>query len=329
MIKVNKNKDYQDFYNRQKSLEELSFKLIQFIDPTPYSNDKGIDTYYADINTYYKKDGQIEKKQDTNGRNIEIVHYDIKQIIMKLNNPSGFIALGRQLRKNLDEDVTPEYWQNWSLINKKDPNKVTNKKVKRFLENLDTIEKINKDFYINLYELYIEVRSTGYDYLASEMSSLQLNYDELRQKISTQDKNIENAVENKIKSNVYSEFITILGIFTAITFAIFGGMNLLSNLFQNIGSTPASLGQTLILAAIFGLFMWGIIELLFNWISKIKEPLNQSENGKKEDDKKEDNKKKECLCPKVCRISFIKPVWIPLVVLLIMLCIGIWLFTHQ
>ena len=326
---MNKNKDYQDFYNRQKSLEKLSFKLIQFIDPTPYSNDKGIDTYYANINDKYRTDGDIEKNVDANGRNIEIEHIDIKQIIMKLNNPSGFIALGRQLQKNLDEDVTPEYWQNWSLVSKKDPNKVANKKVKRFLENLDEIEKINKDFYINLYELYIEVRSTGYDYLASEMSSLQLNYDELRQKISTQDKNIENAVENKIKSNVYSEFITILGIFTAITFAIFGGMNLLSNLFQNIGSTPASLGQTLILAAIFGLFMWGIIELLFNWISKIKEPLNQSENGKKEDNKKKDNKKEECLCPKVCRISFIKPVWIPLVVLLIMLGIGICLFIHQ
>ena len=101
-------------------------------------------------------------------------------------------------------------------------------------------------------------------------------------------------------------------------------MNLLNNLFQNIGSTPASLGQTLILAAIFGLFMWGIIELLFNWISKIKEPLNQSENGKKED-----NKKEECLCPKVRRISLIKPEWIALVVLLIMLGIGIFLFIHQ
>ena len=269
MIKVNENKDYQDFYTKQKSLENLSFKLIQFIDPIPYSNGKGIDTYYANINAHYKTDGQIEENIDANGRKIEIVHINIEQIIMKLNNPSGFIALSKQLRKNLDEDVTPEYWQNWSLVNKKDPNKVANKKVKRFLENLDEIEKINKDFYINLYELYIEVRSTGYDYLASEISSLQLNYDELRQKISTQDKNIENAVENKIKSNVYSEFIAILGIFTAITFAIFGGMNLLSNLFQNIGSTPASLGQTLILAAIFGLIMWGIIELLFYWISKI------------------------------------------------------------
>ena len=95
-------------------------------------------------------------------------------------------------------------------------------------------------------------------------------YDSKLEQISNRINDEEKKITNKIKGNVYSEFIAILGIFTAITFAIFGGMNLLSNLFQNIGSTPASLGQTLILAAIFGLIMWGIIELLFYWISKIK-----------------------------------------------------------
>ena len=84
--------------------------------------------------------------------------------------------------------------------------------------------------------------------------------------------------ENNIKKDIYPDFITILGIFTAITFAIFGGMNLLSNLFQNMKSTHASLGQALILAAIFSLCLWWIIELLFNWISKIteKEDMNIS-----------------------------------------------------
>lgn len=95
-----------------------------------------------------------------------------------------------------------------------------------------------------------------------------------------EDKKI-NDIENKtnkakadildiIKDKIYPEIITILGIFTAITFAIFGGMNLLSNLFQNMKSTHTSLGQALILAAIFGLIMWGITILLFYWISTIK-----------------------------------------------------------
>ena len=90
--------------------------------------------------------------------------------------------------------------------------------------------------------------------------------DDLYQKIENSGKDLE----IDIKKSIYPDFITILGIFTAITFAIFGGMNLLSNLFQNIGTSPVSLGHSLILAVIFGLIMWGIIELLFYWISKIK-----------------------------------------------------------
>ena len=81
---------------------------------------------------------------------------------------------------------------------------------------------------------------------------------------------MEQTILNKIKEDVYPEFITILGIFTAITFAIFGGMNLLSNLFRNMRNTRASLGQALILGAIFGLILWGITIVLFYWISTIK-----------------------------------------------------------
>ena len=103
----------------------------------------------------------------------------------------------------------------------------------------------------------------------------------VKERLDDMDRKIEDnriKSENNIKKDIYPDFITILGIFTAITFAIFGGMNLLSSLFRNIGSTSASLGQTLILAAIFSLCLWWIIELLFNWISKIteKEDMNIS-----------------------------------------------------
>ncbi len=88
-----------------------------------------------------------------------------------------------------------------------------------------------------------------------------------------------------IKDKIYPEIITILGIFTAITFAIFGGMNLLSNLFQNMRSTHASLGQALILASVFGFTLWGLIEILFIWISKIN--LTKDDKKEKKIDKKE------------------------------------------
>ena len=62
-------------------------------------------------------------------------------------------------------------------------------------------------------------------------------------------------------------------------------MNLLSNLFQNMRSTHASLGQALILASVFGFTLWGLIEILFIWISKIN--LTKDDKKEKKIDKKE------------------------------------------
>lgn len=101
-------------------------------------------------------------------------------------------------------------------------------------------------------------------------------------------KNASRETEIKIKKEIYPQFITILGIFTAITFAIFGGMNLLSNLFKNMRNTHASLGQALILASIFGFTLWGLIEILFLWISKINLIKDDKADKADRDDKKED-----------------------------------------
>lgn len=77
---------------------------------------------------------------------------------------------------------------------------------------------------------------------------------------------------NDIKSKIYTDFITILGIFTAITFAAFGGIQLLGNLFNNITGKNINqlpfLGDMLILSSIFGLIMYGLIVTLFVGINK-------------------------------------------------------------
>ena len=120
---------------------------------------------------------------------------------------------------------------------------------------------------------------------------------DIESKITNQKEDIESKITNQkenilseIKSLIYPEIITILGIFTAITFAIFGGMNLLSNLFQNIRSTHASLGQALILVSIFGFTLWGLIEILFIWISRINLTNDDKDHR---DDKKEDKEEKK------------------------------------
>ncbi|RMC49754.1 hypothetical protein [Lactobacillus sp. ESL0228] len=71
---------------------------------------------------------------------------------------------------------------------------------------------------------------------------------------------------------VYSEFITILGIFTAITFAIFGGINTINSISSNLNissNSPQNLGNLLIGAAVLGIVLFGIITVLFAGIAKI------------------------------------------------------------
>ena len=173
---------------------------------------------------------------------------------------------------------------------KREPEKDTDK---IFIEKMDFIKNNYQELFYEL-EMHTDLlRAENYtsmiDYLddrkvklftqqkklEEKQNSLSDSINEQKKIIGKQKKIIEDQQHSFQKTtgkinSIYSEFITILGIFTAITFAIFGGMNLLTNLFKNTGSTASSLGYTLIIAAIFGLIMWGITELLFYWISKIK-----------------------------------------------------------
>ena len=92
-----------------------------------------------------------------------------------------------------------------------------------------------------------------------------------------------NKSQNKIKK-LYSDFITLLGIFTAIAFAIFGSIQSFSSLFSKLDtSNPKStLGLVLITGSIFGIIIYGILIVLFNGISKLTcTNLNQSNRDSK------------------------------------------------
>ena len=210
------------------------------------------------------------------GKNVN----NLDEIINKLDNTEGFIFIYSCM---LDRT---ELWEELDLGKIKHD---TNKDHKEFFDKLKILFGIAKhndnklQMAINQIPCSNDNKKGIEQIINNELPKIMKKQQEsLSKKIEEQDKQLESLskkIEEQDKhlekytskiNNIYSEFITILGIFTAITFAIFGGMNLLTNLFKNIGSTQASLGQTLILAAIFGLFMWGITELLFYWISKIK-----------------------------------------------------------
>lgn len=201
---------------------------------------------------------------------------NLDEIINKLDNTEGFIFIYNCMLNRTEL---------WGKLNLEKIKHDTNKDYKEFFDKLKILFGIANSNNIRLNgEIKKITIPNNYftvtkDYIKEMQNSLSEGIEQQKVHLEESQKSLSKGIEqqkvhlkkytNKL-NNIYSDFIAILGIFTAITFAIFGGMNLLTNLFKNTGSTASSLGYTLILAAIFGLIMWGITELLFYWISKIK-----------------------------------------------------------
>ena len=79
------------------------------------------------------------------------------------------------------------------------------------------------------------------------------------------------------KSKIYTDFITILGIFTAITFAIFGGLQLIGNCLGNLTGkiTLSKIGGILIITSVILLSVYLILIALMIGLSKL---LSRSED---------------------------------------------------
>lgn len=76
--------------------------------------------------------------------------------------------------------------------------------------------------------------------------------------------------KRKIKKYSYSSIISILGIFTAITFATFGGLQLLANVFGHIKEfDDFTIGNSIILGSVYIFSVYLILIILFNGISML------------------------------------------------------------
>lgn len=166
-------------------------------------------------------------------------------------------------------------------------------------KNLDLIKKFSSDFYHKVLFLH-KVAYSNKNYIDNEIKEyikdeketyykpfqdeFSKNIKSINERINSNKDSIESLIkeinerdeiiENKIRKNVYSEFITILGIFTAITFAIFGGINTINSISSNLhisSSNPQNLGNLLIGTSVLGIVLFGIITVLFAGIAKITE----------------------------------------------------------
>ena len=71
-------------------------------------------------------------------------------------------------------------------------------------------------------------------------------------------------------TSIYSEFIAILGIFTALSFALNGSFQILGTLFKDIKHpTTGSIGYALVIGGIYLLLVYGVILILFIGMSKV------------------------------------------------------------
>lgn len=77
-------------------------------------------------------------------------------------------------------------------------------------------------------------------------------------------------------NTIYSGFVSVLGIFVAITFTLFGGMNLLERIFSSIskGATQEDAGLAIMLSGIFAILIYLIILGLTAGLSRLTKENN-------------------------------------------------------
>nr|WP_321316027.1 hypothetical protein [uncultured Ligilactobacillus sp.] len=99
------------------------------------------------------------------------------------------------------------------------------------------------------------------------LAIVQKNY--IDENIIIANKELEEIQETK--RNIYTDFIAILGIFTAITFAIFGGLQLIGNCLNNLKGwiTLSKVGSILIIASVILLSTYLILMALIVGLSKL------------------------------------------------------------
>lgn len=145
---------------------------------------------------------------------------------------------------------------------------------KRLLNYLNIHKDMRGTFMVKVIE-HTKLASKQFDNLyarsENEIQSLTTNAQKLiKQQNSINDRYKEIKTENQ---HLSSNLITILGMFTAITFAIFGGLQLLGNVFGNAisdkGTSHFVIGNSIILGGFFVLSIYVIMLILFEGIGKL------------------------------------------------------------
>ena len=112
--------------------------------------------------------------------------------------------------------------------------------------------------------------------LFNDLNTLDKKQNSLDKKQNTLDNNLKRTKHTLRKLNsgigkMYSDLVTLLGIFTAIAFTIFGGLQLVNALFSklNFNHPVITMGFVLFIGSVISIIIYGILIILWNGIYKL------------------------------------------------------------
>lgn len=122
------------------------------------------------------------------------------------------------------------------------------------------IQKMRRHFLLS-FEQKIRVKVESEETLSrvqSELAAVKIYLEETQEVLSFLQED---------STKIYSQFVTILGIFTAIVVSVFGGLSIVSGVFDKINETP--MWKIILTGSTVSIFVLCLLFLLTRWISTI------------------------------------------------------------
>lgn len=219
----------------EEKREQLKKIIEELANDSILSNKKNKNNYYYKLKKIYT------------GKNGELLrHYysDIFQILTKIkNNNKNIISVGTNLKLIYDLSLSKQDKEFSNIIRK-------------------------------LYD-HTNLEIARIEYVTSIDTKLDLTGEGLQDKYNRIEKQAQkivdkqNSVENTVKrvEGIYSEFVSILGIFSAIVLVYFGGTSILGNAISSLKET--FILKSILICLIAGLIVFDIIFMFFYFLSKI------------------------------------------------------------
>lgn len=244
-------------------IEELNVQSVQ-----KDSNFDPIDVFSNDFNPQ--------------GNENELITVKIEDFLLKLKEadfPGGVLQYSRISEKMFDKKYSIEVVENVSekilIATKKNFDHILEKDAtlkNRFYKLIDHIQLAS--FQISeIAQRSIEKQDELMKELSESRAELKKHKEEFEENINDTKQNLNRDLKKtktdmeKELSKIYVQFVTILGIFTAIVVSVFGGLSIVSGIFNKINET--SMWKIILTGSMVSIFVLCLLFLLTRWISTL------------------------------------------------------------